>query len=245
MVKEKFSTEELVTRWEDRRTVKNLLGKYVVSFLLKREKTMFDDFWSRREDVCLGINEGWFSGAAAIRGYYDALDKRAVAVRDKLVSLFPEKAEGKNPEELYGIGIFDLRSTTNSVIEIASDGETAKGMWHCFGKPVDVNEYGPLSYWIFATYCVDFIKEDGVWKIWHLQYLEDIHAPTGHNWSLGEMPYPVLPEFASLAQEIPKLTPNVPVVLRKRYSVNRPFTPLPAVPVPYDTFSETFSYGMA
>ena len=38
------SAEELVGRWEERREIKNLMGRYAVSFLLKREKTMFEDF---------------------------------------------------------------------------------------------------------------------------------------------------------------------------------------------------------
>lgn len=238
-----FTTEQLAQRWEDRRAVKNLLGKYVVSILLKREPTMFECFWSKKEDICLGINEGWFAGREAVKGYYEALDKRNIAVRDLLVSLFPEKAAGKTPEELYGIGVFDVMSTTNSVIEIAADGQTAKGMWHGFGKPVDVTEKGPLSYWILGTYCVDFILEDGQWKLWHMMYLEDVHAPTGHNWSLNENPYPDLPEFAPLAA-VEKPRPNVPVALRRRYSADRPFTKLPDFPKPYNTFAETFSYGM-
>lgn len=243
MVKEKYTTEQLTARWEDRRAVKNLLGKYVVSFLIKKETTMFADFWSSREDICLGINEGWFSGAEAIEGYYQVLDRRNKAVRDLLMRLFPEQLKGKTAEELYGIGVFDLLSTTNSVIEIAGDGETAKGMWHCFGKPVDVNEYGPLAYWVFGTFCVDFVKEDGQWKLWHMMFLEDIHFPAGVNWSTNSHSYPELPEFAELKGNfIP--CPNVPTTLRERYSMDRPFTQLPDFPEPYDTFAETFSYGM-
>ena len=243
MVEEKYTTEQLVTRWEDRREIKNLLGKYVVSHLLKKEPAMFESFWSKEQDICLGVNEGWFAGADAIRGYYDALDTHTRAVRDLLMQLFPEQVKGKTAEELYGIGDFPLRSTTNSVIEIAADGRTAKGMWHCFGKPVVVDERGPLSHWLFATYCVDFIKEDGQWRIWHMMYLEDINAVTGRNWSKNENPYPELPEFAALKAVTPP-RPNAPAVLRQRYTVDRPFTRLPRVPEPYDTFAETFSYGM-
>lgn len=243
MVKRHFSTEQLTERWEDRRAVKNLMGKYVVSFLIKKERDMFKTFWSERDDICLGIGEGWFSGPEAVSGYYMAIDERNIAVRDLLMELFPEKAGGKSEEELYGIGVFDLSSITNSVVEIASDGETAKGMWHCFGRPVDVTERGPLSYWVFGTYAADFIKEDGQWRLWHVQYLEDIKSPNGYNWSEGKNPYPPLPEFAPLA-EVKVPTPNVPVVLRERYSVNRPFAKLPDFPEPYDTFAETFSYGM-
>ena len=52
----KFNTEQLVGRFEDRRDVKNLAGKYVMSLLLKKEPTMLADLWSGREDISLGIN---------------------------------------------------------------------------------------------------------------------------------------------------------------------------------------------
>lgn len=243
MAKKQFTTEQLAQRWEDRREVKNIMGKYVVSFLIKREKTMFEDFWSKKDDVCLGVNEGWFAGAEAIKAYFAALDKRTTAVRDKLIELFPDRLKDMTPDELYGIGVFDLRSITNAVVEIAADGQTAKGMWHCYGLITDVDEHGPVSSWVFGTYVADFIKEGDDWKLWHVQYLEDIKSPSGANWSSGVNKYPELPEFASL-KGINAPAPNNPSVLRERYSVNRPFTKLPRIPEPYDTFADTFSYGM-
>ncbi len=238
-----YTAEELVTRWEDRRDIKNLMGKYVVSFLIKKEPEIFASFWSARGDVCYGVNEGWYSGRDAIRGYYDSLDAKTIAVRDKLIELFPEKAGGKTPEELYGIGLFEPRSITNSVIEIAADGETAKGMWHCFGYVTDIDTHGPVSNWIFATLCADFIREDGEWRIWHLMYLEDINNPSGTDWSGGEYPYPEFPEFESL-RSVKPAAPNVPCVLRERYSVRRPYIAMPRLPEPYAAFGDTFSYGM-
>ena len=37
--------------------------------------------------------------------------------------------------------------------------------------------------------------------------------------------------------------PNRPMELRTLYTGSRPFTKLPKVPEPYDTFASTFSYG--
>ena len=51
MNKANLSAEELVGRWEERREIKNLMGRYAVSFLLKKEASMFSDFWAAREDV--------------------------------------------------------------------------------------------------------------------------------------------------------------------------------------------------
>lgn len=239
----RFSTEQLVDRWEDRREIKNLMGKYVSSLLLKKEKNMFASFWSQKGDICMGVNEGYYQGSEAIKGFYQAIDKYTAATRDLLVKLFPKETEGKTPEELYGIGAFEFKSINNPVIEIATDGETAKGMWGCYGNVTTVTTRGPVSHWIFATYAADFIREDDRWKIWHLLYLEDVNSPTGHSWAGGINPYPELPEFAPLA-DIPLPGPNVKQVLRERYHSDRPFSKLPRIPEPYDSFAETFSYGI-
>lgn len=239
----RFSTEQLVDRWEDRREIKNLMGKYVTSLLLKKEKTMFESFWSEKDDICMGVNEGYYQGSGAIKGFYQALDKYTAATRDLLAKLFPEETAGKTPDELYGIGQFEFKSINNPVIEIAADGETAKGMWGCYGNVTTVTTRGPVSHWVFATCAADFIREDDRWKIWHLLYLEDVNSPTGHSWSEGVDPYPELPEFAPLA-DIPLPEPNVKQVLRERYHSDRPFSRLPGIPEPYDSFAGTFSYGI-
>jgi hypothetical protein len=233
----RFTTEELTGRFEDRRDVKNLMGKYAASLLLKKEPTMFADFWSKRDDISMGVNEGYYQGREAIAGFY-------AATRDLLVKLFPKQTAGKTPAELYGIGPFETKAINNAVVEIATDGKTAKGMWCCLGTVTSITTRGPVSNWIFGTFAADFIREDDRWKLWHLLYLEDVNSPTGHNWSqLKPNPYPELPEFAPLAN-VPLPEPNVKKVVRERYHVDRPFTKLPRIPEPYDTFAETFSYGM-
>lgn len=239
----RFTTEQLVDRFEDRRDIKNLMGKYVTSMLLKREKTMFERFWSKKEDICLGVNEGFYQGPEAIKSLYESIDKYTIATRNLLIKLFPKETEGKSLDELYGIGPFEFRSINNAVVEIATDGETAKGMWNCYGMVTDVTTRGPLSHWVFATYAADFVREEDGWKIWHLLYLEDINSPAGHSWAEGENPYPELSEFASLA-DVPIKEPNVKKILRERYNSHRPFTKLPLIPEPYNSFADTFSYGM-
>ena len=46
------------------------------------------------------------------------------------------------------------------------------------------------------------------------------------------------------AAELKDAVPNVAAPLRETYSAHRAFAPSPEVPVPYDTFAETFSYGL-
>ena len=242
MNKAMLSAEELVGRWEERREIKNLMGRYAVSFLLKREKTMFDDFWSCREDVSMGMNDGWYVGREAIAAWFDAIDKATALKAQLLKADLPDKLGDKDDAALYGIGDFDVKPLGTPVIELADDLQTAKGIWYSQGSKADVETCGPVSYWTFGVFAADFVLEEGAWKIWHLQYLEDVKSLCGQTWAAPQTPFPDLEAYAAL-KDVKLPEPTVKVTLREYYTPNRPMAKLPRLPEPYTTFAETFSYG--
>lgn len=243
MISTAWSTEQMIDRWEDRRTIQNLMSKYTYHFLLKKEKDIFNTFWSKTaHEPSLGLNNGYYLGQEAIEGYYDALHRKTLLTTRLLKEKFPEKLGEKSDEELYGVGVICFKPLDTSVIEIAGDGLTAKGMWYCRGSCADLTPGGPLSYWTFGCYAVDFVKEGEEWKIWHMLYLEDINHPCGASWANKPWEYPEAEEFAEMkAFAMPE--PNVPRTLREYYHTERPFSKLPDAPEPYTHFGETFSYG--
>ena len=84
--------------------------------------------------------------------------------------------------------------------------------------------------------------ENDDWKIWHLQYLNDVDSLCGQSWGKTVTPYPEEDAFAPLKDfEMPPFT--VKETMRELYTVTRPLTQTPKIPEPYRTFSETFSYG--
>lgn len=235
--------ETSVRRWEDQRAIKNLMGKYVLSILLEQREQAFARFWSKRDDVCLGFNDGWYAGAQAVSGWYQAGARRTAAESELMKELFPDKLGQLSPEALYGAGHLDNRPVSAPVIRVAGDGETAKGMWTSMGcynafEP----EFGPQSHWNWSVYAADFVREDGEWKIWHLQYLTEIDVRCGTDWS-KPAPAPVpRPEFAPL-KEFSLPAPNVPAQLHQPWSEKRLRMELPPLPAAYEHFSDTFSYG--
>ena len=100
-----------------------------------------------------------------------------------------------------------------------------------------------MAYWEWSWLAIDFVREAGEWKIWHQRYLRAIDRPCGYSFVGEEHTYAPRPEFAAAA-ELKDAEPNVAAPLRETYSAHRPFAPSPEVPVPYDTFAETFSYGL-
>lgn len=101
------------------------------------------------------------------------------------------------------IGKLILHETTTPLIEVAEDGETAKGFWLMAGvesgtsRPEHVGTmpeflYEPESanvdgkrvwaHWVWCQYAIDFLKQDGEWKIWRFRCLEVARAPFSENW---------------------------------------------------------------
>ena len=236
--------EHLVERWEDRRDVKNQMGKFVHYLLLKKEADLVADLWSKRDDICYGVNGGWYAGREAVQNYFGWFPGYTAKVAACLKAKFPDKLGDKSDEEIFGVGLMELKSISNYVIEVAEDGQTAKGFCCLFGYNTTVDTRGPISNWILGTVAVDFVYEDDMWKILHMQYLEDINKPAGSDWGAKEpQVFADLPEFEALRGLTPP-EPTVKTVLHEAYSGARKATELPRLPEPYTTFAETFSYGM-
>ena len=244
MVRTGFTTEQLCTRWESQREIKNLMGKYSLSLLLERKNKVFDDFWSTlRSDVCLGLNDGWYVGWKSVQRYYNALHERTALESKLMLENFPDRLKMLPEKKLFGVGHFDNRPVSSPVISIAADGLTAKGMWTCAASVTDYTVSGPESNWVWGFYAVDFTFEDRQWKIWHMRFMEEIHAYCGSSWT-EERPHPPLRSGFSALADFHLPEPDVKAELYKPYSNDRAEIMLPQLPEAYTTFDETFSYGI-
>ncbi len=74
------------------------------------------------------------------------------------------------------------------LIEVAGDGQTAKGLWSCLGAHNEVGGAGPVANWTWGYFAADFVKEGDGWKIWHLQYLNDVDCICGQSWGKPQQP---------------------------------------------------------
>ena len=232
MNKKQFTAEQLLTRWEIRREVQNIMGKYSQSYCIKQEGAL-PQFWSGRDDISLGLNQGYYIGQAAVNGYYAAIEAETKLASQLIAARFPQKLQGKTEEELFGVGQISYRPIDTAVIEVADDLQTAKGLWVVRGMVEKVTTSGPISYWDFSYWAVDFILEAGAWKIWHMTMFTDIQCPVGGNWGRDTM-------YPHEGVEIPE-----PTVKEHQYTgYGEDFISMvaPRLPEPYDTFANTFSY---
>ncbi len=88
-----------------------------------------------------------------------------------------------------GEGCFKMDHLTTPVLEVAADNNSARGMWHSVGMEAysrpDLNDGNPepISIWAFDTWCMEFVKDEGAWKIWKLYVLENIATTYEQSWS--------------------------------------------------------------
>ncbi len=234
--------EKLVTTWEHRRAVQNLMGIFSGHYLLKKEKDLVADLFAHREDISLGVNSGFYLGREAVEGYYEALHQKNLLTTRLIMAKYPERFLDKTPEEAYGCGLLNYKPLDTPVVEIAGDEQTARGIWTCRNSYSDLTTGGPVAFYEWGWVAADFVREGDAWKIWHLLILNDVHVQAGLPYYEADRPYPPVAGFEAMADfHLPE--PNVKVTLRAPYAPDRPRTPAPKPPQPYETFDGSATYG--
>ena len=174
------------------------------------------------------------------------------------------------------VGKLILHYAANPSIQVADDRQTAKGAWIAAGVEsglsspaeaasapaflfqksgdgTEVHGKKVWAHWVQMKYGVDFIRQDGQWKIWHFRCYEVSRARFDKNWIamaaevqdnagndkfnadlmyLGEDGKPV---FMPKADGPPKS-------LAYPYRPDHSMTLDPVPPAPYKTFKDTFEY---
>lgn len=178
----------------------------------------------------MGVWDGWDQ---VYEFYCQTKLEASQSALDVISAIYPEI---ENTLENLGIGTeWAIHTQTTAIIEVADDGKTAKGLWYSPGIAInavvkDDGTIGKSGMWFMEKYGADFVKEDGEWKLWHIQMYYD-NAPD--TW--GEEGEP-LGKY------------NMPEPTRENPDPYQAWTPTtlqkiqPQFPEPYSTFSETFSY---
>ena len=120
---------------------------------------------------------------------------------------------------------------TTPVIQVADDGQTAKGLWFSSGHETTKDENGQLvPNWCWGKFGADFIKEDGQWKVWHYHWYDTFMIPYDKSWV--EAPQPA----ADALDTPPGLTPDELPTSRSTYWPDQIRRPIPDYPEPYATW---------
>ena len=147
-------------------------------------------------------------------GYY--LDKKLSGELGKLFADHPETSVeyagggvyvgkeriGEYLGHLVGEGLEEGQLNNHivmqGVVNVAADGQTAKGRWRAL---IQTGEHGEVANWLEGPYENDYIKEDGVWKFHRIRWFQTLIAPYDPGWHLAPGP------LAGILEEFP---PDLP-----------------------------------
>lgn len=93
------------------------------------------------------------------------------AIRKAYERRMEARAAGKSAP-----GVMHVHPNSSPFIEVAGDGQTAKGVFDSFAP--DINGGDAPGNLVYSRYAVDFIYDKGRWKIWHLQLYPVVAWPS-------------------------------------------------------------------
>lgn len=117
------------------------------------------DLFSDSPEAQLRIAAGEFTGKAAIRRFFRHGKENT------------ELPKADNPEFLHQV------MQLSGVVDVEPDGKRAKGRWYGFGANAFRVEKGVAPGWMNGVYEVEYIKENGIWKLLKVRWCMTFHAP--------------------------------------------------------------------
>ena len=180
--KEELSLEEvaaLAQRALDVQAVENIMNRHVLYHCYGEHQAEMEEIWVQEYEnqmtASFGQNQGFMVGYGSIwDGYVTGHDESWLTSAKRYCQNNGIDVSGWTDEQILevygGVGQLLLHVTTTAIIEIAEDGQTAKGYWY---SPGMIAESGQSGNTIWEAYGVDFVKENGEWKMWHLHMFTD------------------------------------------------------------------------
>ena len=229
---------------EDRAAVENLFSQYMYLHNAFRD-TEIIDLWVKK-------------GTPGVRAQYS---NNGVYTNWETITFYHSNRPAPK-------GKLIVHYTTTPMIQVASDGKTAKGLWVVSGVESGLTDpeiakhtpeylYDPgqvegkrvWQHQVLVKYGVDFLKQDGKWKIWHFHCFEICRSPLKLGWigfaakAQNESFNSDLMYFGDDGKPVFMPKPDGPAtILTNSYRTDTSQSLDAIPPVPYRTFKETFEY---
>ena len=170
---------EMARKALDQQEIQNIMSWHVMYHCYGLHEDEMVNIWVQEYEnqatASFGQNQGFYVGYGSIwEAYVEGHDTSWLQTAKNYCANNNIDIEGWTDEEILevygGVGQLLLHVTTTAIIEVAEDGQTAKAFWY---SPGMIAESGSTGNTIWEAYGVDFVKENGVWKMWHLHMFTD------------------------------------------------------------------------
>ena len=214
------SVEKQLQTALDRIEIQNLMSRYIYCHYYNAYDEVAKLFADRDDTTVEIANWGVYKGMAGVIRLYPELHGKLLIGDRK--------------------GRLHANCVSTPVIEVAEDGQTAQGMWFMSGAETspkgEHTEDGLDPHWTWARYCIDFIKDNGVWKIWHFYVAGLFHTPYDTSWVDHTAPHDDLSWIPA------EYRSDEPPTFNYEYNTEEPISTFPHLPEPYETFADVVSY---
>jgi hypothetical protein len=206
--------EKEVQRAQDVTEIMNLMGRY---------ETIHNT-----QD----INKSWELFADMPDTYTQIAGMNKIEGYEAVVKSWADQVAGSNPGS-PDKGTMLEHPLSSPIIVVAGDGQTAKATFASLGHETHYDaaneKYDPE--WAYGKYAIDFIKQDGEWKIWHHRWFRFFRTSFYTAWSDQ-----ALDKVYRMDQDgNPILNEGV---YFKPYTTDSVVESIPAAPKPYETWTE-------
>ena len=200
-----------IVRLQAIQEIKNVMGKYQVYHTPRTFWKTPELFALKQPDVSVEIAMwGVYTGAEQVKAVYQRIMVEPI------------------------VGTMFEHDLTTSMIEVAGDGQTAKGVWFSPGHETPIKDKKHQAHWCWGKYACDFIKEDGEWKIWHMHFYDSFMCTYYQSWVDIKRPRDL--KIADINPVFAEYPPDKPTTFRTSYNTESVRETIPPCPEPYDTW---------
>jgi hypothetical protein len=211
------------------RQIINTMNRFTTNESMGRVSSVIQEFATSMKDVQADVSFGFYYGEDGI--------SRFANVNGLLI--------GNAAQRTYLNGATNLFANTTDIVEVAEDLKTGKGLWlTASALTIRDPSKGFTPRIGYSRRAADFVEVDGQWKIWHYVVYGLLSMPVDKSWVDPDV---VSDNHRDSFDWIPdNLKPDLPagsgIGTLGTWRPDRPILQV-GVPVPYRTFSETFSYA--
>lgn len=243
-----YSDEERIQRVWDIIEIKNVMALHIYYHCYGRHVEELEDIWVQKPEnqktASFGQAMGYMCGYDRVMKGYGTNNR--TNLENELKAAIEKDPSIEFCEDNIGLGNSFVHAITTPYIELAGDGQTAQGVWYTPGH----TSGGKMAAYMYEKYFIDFVKEDGHWKIWHLFVGTDFAAAPGEGFGgiteLEREVNPPAPGMGGPGGPPPgggNREPDPYYFSCNAYTTKFNYCHQKDLPKPYWTFSETKSYG--
>jgi hypothetical protein len=175
-----FTVEEGVQRSLDYEEVQKVAGMHEYYHTALRHEAELNDIWAQEHEVTWKNNTDYYVGWDNLYTFYVTDLQSHITQCLKAANAIDSSIEITDDNK--GAGMLWYHMLMSPVIEVAGDGQTARGVWMSFGTVTEPNGTSMTAQWTCETYGIDFVKENGKWKIWHLRLHVYFYSNVDGHW---------------------------------------------------------------